>query len=80
LPIVPQAVAQLPVAEHSVILQRLVTQINEQELETEQVKQLEKFLIELGAGFAFLEQKLAKYRMIQQGMMQELLTGKTRLA
>jgi type I restriction enzyme S subunit len=26
-----------------------------------------------------LEQKLDKYRMIKQGMMQELLTGKTRL-
>ena len=26
-----------------------------------------------------LEQKLAKYRMVKQGMMQELLTGKTRL-
>lgn len=27
-----------------------------------------------------LEQKMAKYRMIRQGIMQELLTGKTRLA
>jgi len=33
----------------------------------------------MDAEIEALEQKLGKYRMIKQGMMQELLTGKTRL-
>jgi len=33
----------------------------------------------MDAEIEALEQKLAKYRMIKQGMMQKLLTGKTRL-
>jgi len=36
-------------------------------------------LSDMDAEIEKLEQKLAKYRMIKQGMMQELLTGKTRL-
>lgn len=36
-------------------------------------------LSDMDAEIATLEQKLDKYRMIKQGMMQELLTGKTRL-
>ncbi len=36
-------------------------------------------LSDMDAEIEVLEQKLAKYRMIKQGMMQELLTGKTRL-
>jgi len=36
-------------------------------------------LSDMDAEIEALEQKLLKYRMIKQGMMQELLTGKTRL-
>lgn len=36
-------------------------------------------LIDIDTDIEQLEQKLAKYRMIKQGMMQELLNGKTRL-
>lgn len=38
-----------------------------------------KTLCDMDAEIEQLEQKLDKYRMIKQGMMQELLTGKTRL-
>ena len=38
-----------------------------------------KILSDMDAEIEQLEQKLDKYRMIKQGMMQELLTGKTRL-
>ena len=38
-----------------------------------------QILSDMDAEIEQLEQKLAKYRMIKQGMMQELLTGKTRL-
>ncbi len=38
-----------------------------------------KILSDMDAEIEQLEQKVAKYRMIKQGMMQELLTGKTRL-
>lgn len=38
-----------------------------------------QILSDMDAEIEVLEQKLAKYRMIKQGMMQELLTGKTRL-
>lgn len=38
-----------------------------------------KILFDMDAEIEQLEQKLDKYRMIKQGMMQELLTGKTRL-
>ena len=37
-------------------------------------------LSDMGAEIEKLEQKLIKYRMIKQGMMQELLTGRIRLA
>lgn len=37
-------------------------------------------LSDMDAGIAALEAKLAKARQVKQGMMQELLTGKTRLA
>ena len=36
-------------------------------------------LSDMDTEIELLEQKLAKYRMIKQGMMQELLTGRTRL-
>ncbi|MGO9139718.1 MAG: restriction endonuclease subunit S [Syntrophales bacterium] len=36
-------------------------------------------LCDMDAEIESLEQKLSKYRLIKQGMMQELLTGKTRL-
>ena len=36
-------------------------------------------LVDMDKEIAELEQKLAKYRQIKQGMMQQLLTGKTRL-
>ncbi|MEW5815485.1 MAG: restriction endonuclease subunit S [Spirochaetota bacterium] len=38
-----------------------------------------KILTDMDAEIEALEKKLAKYRRIKQGMMQELLTGKTRL-
>ena len=38
-----------------------------------------KILSDMDAEIAGLEQKLAKYKLVKQGMMQELLTGKTRL-
>jgi type I restriction enzyme S subunit len=40
---------------------------------------LEAILSDMDAGIAALEAKLAKARQLKQGMMQELLTGKTRL-
>ena len=36
-------------------------------------------LVDMDKEIAELEQKLAKYRQIKQGMMQQLLTGKIRL-
>jgi len=36
-------------------------------------------LSDMDTELAVLEQKLEKYKKIKQGMMQELLTGKTRL-
>ena len=36
-------------------------------------------LTDMDAEIAALEEKLAKARQLKQGMMQELLTGKTRL-
>ncbi|HZX48448.1 MAG TPA: restriction endonuclease subunit S [Nitrospirota bacterium] len=39
-----------------------------------------QILSDMDAESEKLEQKLVKYRQIKQGMMQELLTGKTRLA
>ncbi|BBO18766.1 conserved hypothetical protein [Candidatus Brocadia pituitae] len=38
-----------------------------------------QILSDMDAEIDALERKLEKYRMIKQGMMQELLTGKTRL-
>jgi type I restriction enzyme S subunit len=38
-----------------------------------------RILSDMDAEIEGLEQKLDKYRMIKQGMMQELLTGKTRV-
>ena len=37
------------------------------------------FLSDMDAEIAALEQRLAKTRALKQGMMQELLTGRTRL-
>jgi type I restriction enzyme S subunit len=36
-------------------------------------------LSDMDADIEQLEQKLSKYRMLKQGIIQELLTGKTRL-
>ncbi len=41
--------------------------------------QIAQILSDMDAEIAGLEQKLTKYKRIKQGMMQELLTGKTRL-
>jgi type I restriction enzyme S subunit len=38
-----------------------------------------KALSDMDAEIEALEQKLAKYRLLKQGMMQNLLTGKIRL-
>ena len=38
-----------------------------------------QILSDMDAEIAELEQKLDKYKMLKQGMMQELLTGRTRL-
>jgi type I restriction enzyme S subunit len=45
---------------------------------TEQTR-IAQILSDMDAEIAGLEQKLAKYKLVKQGMMQELLTGKTRL-
>lgn len=37
------------------------------------------FLNDMNLDIEISEQKLAKFKLIKQGMMQELLTGKTRL-
>ena len=42
-------------------------------------KRIAQILSDMDDELAGLEQKLAKYRLVKQGMMQELLTGKTRL-
>ena len=42
-------------------------------------RRLEQKLREITREIEQLEQKLAKYRMVKQGMMQELLTGRVRL-
>ena len=41
--------------------------------------QIATILSDLDAEIIALEQKLSKYKLIKQGMMQELLTGKIRL-
>ena len=45
----------------------------------EEQSAIAQVLSDMDAEITALEQKLSKYRMIKQGMMQELLTGKTRL-
>lgn len=45
----------------------------------EEQKAIAAVLSEMDADIAALEEKLAKYRQIKQGMMQQLLTGKIRL-
>ena len=40
---------------------------------------ISEILQDMDAEIEALEKKLEKYKMIKQGMMQELLTGKTRL-
>jgi type I restriction enzyme, S subunit len=40
---------------------------------------ISRVLNEMDAEITILEQKLSKYKLLKQGMMQELLTGKTRL-
>jgi type I restriction enzyme S subunit len=42
-------------------------------------KVIAQILSDMDAEIAALEQKRDKYKAIKQGMMQELLTGKTRL-
>lgn len=48
------------------------------QLEAEQTR-IAQVLSDMDTEIAGLEQKLAKYKLVKQGMMQELLTGKTRL-
>ena len=45
----------------------------------EEQKDIAAVLSEMDADIAALEEKLAKYRQVKQGMMQQLLTGKIRL-
>ena len=45
----------------------------------EEQKAIAEVLSEMDADIAALEEKLAKYRQVKQGMMQQLLTGKIRL-
>jgi type I restriction enzyme S subunit len=45
----------------------------------EEQTRIATILSDMDAEIEALEQKLAKYRMIKQGMMQNLLTGKIRL-
>ena len=45
----------------------------------EEQKAIAAVLSEMDADIAALEEKLAKYRQVKQGMMQQLLTGKIRL-
>lgn len=45
----------------------------------EEQKAIAEVLSEMDADIAALEEKLAKYRQMKQGMMQQLLTGKIRL-
>lgn len=40
---------------------------------------LSEIILSMGSEIESLESKLSKYQQIKQGMMQELLTGKTRL-
>lgn len=48
-------------------------------IDTEEQTAIAQILSDMDAEIEELEQKLDKYRMIKQGMMEELLTGKTRL-
>ena len=45
----------------------------------EEQTQIAKILSDMDAEISSLEQKLEKYKKVKLGMMQELLTGKTRL-
>ncbi len=45
----------------------------------EEQTRIAQILSDMDAEIEALERKLEKYKMIKQGMMQELLTGKTRL-
>ena len=45
----------------------------------EEQQAIAQILSDMDAEIEALEQKQAKYKAIKQGMMQELLTGKTRL-
>lgn len=47
--------------------------------EKEEQTRIAQILFDMDAEIAGLEQKLSKYKRLKQGMMQELLTGKTRL-
>jgi type I restriction enzyme S subunit len=40
---------------------------------------ISKILTDIDTEISALQQKLSKYKLLKQGMMQELLTGKTRL-
>jgi type I restriction enzyme S subunit len=42
-------------------------------------EEIATFLSDMEAEIVLLDQRLSKYRLLKQGMMQELLTGKTRL-
>ena len=47
--------------------------------EKEEQTAIAQVLSDMDAEIEALEHKLSKYKMIKQGMMQELLTGKKRL-
>lgn len=48
-------------------------------IDTEEQTRIATILSDMDAEISALETKLAKYKQVKQGMMQELLTGKTRL-
>ncbi|MBK9411907.1 MAG: restriction endonuclease subunit S [Bacteroidetes bacterium] len=45
----------------------------------EEQHRIAKIIFDMNEDIFALEQNLSKYKMLMQGMMQELLTGKTRL-
>ena len=66
--------AQLSISRGTVLNQELAYPENYDEQYA-----ISKILSDMDTEICSLEQNLAKYKMLKQGMMQELLTGKTRL-
>ncbi|XWW46650.1 restriction endonuclease subunit S [Fibrella sp. USSR17] len=69
--------------QHAVPKKINLGQINHIEIrlpkDKEEQNRIAKILSDMDAEIAGLEEKLAKYKLVKQGMMQELLTGKIRL-